>query len=200
VEVDVYDAKGLAVELVERVTRQKAEVRHQPEDRRAPYLHPRGAADVLVSGQVVGAFGPLHPDVADALDLGGGCVVVELDLVALDRVGAPVPQYRAIPVLPAATRDIALVVPDEIEAGDVGAAIREAGGDLCESVELFDLFRGGNIPQGQRSLAFHVVYRDPRASTEPDKARTLTDEEVDRRHKAVVEAVHARFGATLRGA
>jgi phenylalanyl-tRNA synthetase beta chain len=200
VEVDVYDAKGLAVELVERVTRQKAEVRHQPEDRRAPYLHPRGAADVLVADQVVGAFGPLHPDVADALDLGGTCVVVELDLRALDRAGAPVPQYRPIPMLPAATRDIALVVPDEVEAGAVGAAIREAGGDLCESVELFDLFRGGNIAQGQRSLAFHVIYRDPRASTEPDKARTLTDEEVDRRHKAVVEAVHARFGATLRGA
>ncbi|UQA57917.1 phenylalanine--tRNA ligase subunit beta [Polyangium aurulentum] len=200
VEVDVYDAKGLAVELVERVTRQKAEVRHQPADGRAPYLHPRGAADVLVAGQVVGAFGPIHPDVADALDLGGSCVVVELDLRALDAVGAPVPQYRPIPVLPAATRDIALVVPDEVEAGAVGGAIREAGGDLCESVELFDLFRGGNIPAGQRSLAFHVVYRDPRASTEPDKARTLTDEEVDRRHKAVVEAVHARFGATLRGA
>jgi phenylalanyl-tRNA synthetase beta chain len=65
-------------------------------------------------------------------------------------------------------------------------------------VEIFDLFRGGSSPAGHRSLAFHVVYRDPRAATDPEKARTLTDDEVDRRHKSVVETVHARFGATLR--
>lgn len=198
VEVDVYDAKGIAVEIVERVTQQSATVAHQPENERAPYLHPRGAAFVLVEGRVVGSFGPLHPDVVDALDLGGGCVVMELDLRALAQVGTRRPQYKPIPVLPAATRDIALVVSDEIEAGTVGASIQEAAGELCESVELFDLFRGQGIPAGHRSLAFHVVYRDPRAATDPENAKTLTDEEVDRRHKSVVEAAHKKFGATLR--
>ncbi len=215
IEVDVYDAKGVALEIARRVTHEEVTVAHQPEAQRAPYLHPRGAGQILVRGfggaaplagakpssgewRVVGAFGPLHPDVVDKLDLGGSCVVVELDLRALAEVGAARPQYRPIPVLPAATRDIALVVADEVEAGLVGAAIREAGGDLCESVEIFDLFRGGSIPGGHRSLAFHVVYRDPRAATAPEQARTLTDEEVDRRHKSVIETVHARFGATLR--
>ena len=79
---------------------------------------------------------------------------------------------------------------DEVEAGIVSASIQEAAGALCESVELFDLFRGQGIPAGHRSLAFHVVYRD--------HAKTLTDEDVDRRHKSVVEAAHAKFGATLR--
>jgi phenylalanyl-tRNA synthetase beta chain len=153
---------------------------------------------VLVEGRVVGSFGPLHPDVVDKLDLGGGCVVMELDLRALAEVGRLRPQYKPIPVLPAATRDIALVVADEIEAGTVSASIQEAAGELCESVELFDLFRGQGIPAGHRSLAFHVVYRDPKAATDPDHAKTLTDEEVDRRHKTVVEAAHAKFGATLR--
>ncbi|MDC0743760.1 phenylalanine--tRNA ligase subunit beta [Polyangium mundeleinium] len=198
VEVDVYDAKGVALEIVERVTHEKADVAHQPEATRAPYLHPRAAGQILVKGRVVGAFGVLHPDVVDKLDLDGSAVIVELDLRALAEVGAARPQYRPIPTLPAATRDIALVVSDEVEAGAVGTAIREAGGELCESVEVFDLFRGGSIPAGHRSLAFHVVYRDPRAATAPEQARTLTDEEVDRRHKSVVETVHARFGATLR--
>jgi phenylalanyl-tRNA synthetase beta chain len=198
VEVDIYDAKGLAVEIVERVLRRRATVAHQPEGRRAPYLHPRGAADVLVEGRVVGSFGPLHPDVVDALDLDGACVVVEIDLRTLERVGTVVPQFRPIPMLPAASRDISLVVSDDVEAGAVGEAIREAAGDLCESVDLFDLFRGGSIPAGHRSLAFHVIYRDPLSATDPDKARTLTDEEVDRRHKAAEATVHARFGATLR--
>lgn len=197
--IDVYDAKGIAVEIVERVTRRSAQVSHQPEGERAPYLHPRGAGRVSVEGVDVGGFGPLHPDVLEALDLGGPAFIVELDLRALERVGIRTPQFRGIPSLPAATRDIALVVRDDVSAGAVGDAIREAAGELCESVELFDLFRGGNVPEGHRSLAFHVVYRDPLATTAPEDARTLTDEEVDRRHQAVVQAVGKSFGATLRG-
>lgn len=197
-DVDVYDAKGIVVEIVERVTQRKASVVHQPEATRAPYLHPRAAGHVIVEGRVVGGFGVLHPDVVDKLDLGAGCVVMELDLRALAEVGRQRPQFKPIPVLPAATRDIALVVADEVEGGVVGASIQEAAGELCESVELFDLFRGQGIPAGHRSLAFHVVYRDPKAATDPEKAKTLTDEEVDRRHKGVVEAAQAKFGATLR--
>jgi phenylalanyl-tRNA synthetase beta chain len=197
-EIDVFDAKGIAVEIAERATRRTATVAHQPAERRAPYLHPRGAGDLMLEGALVGSFGLLHPDVVDALDLGGPAVVVELDLRELDRVGIKNPQYKPIPSLPAATRDIALVVPDDVSAGSVGEAIREAAGELCESIELFDLFRGGTIPPEFRSLAFHVVYRDPRAATDPDAAKTLTDEEVDKRHAAVVDSVKQKFGAVLR--
>lgn len=197
--LDVYDAKGVAVELVERVTRRRATVAHQPADARAPYLHPRGAGQLSVEGIVVGGFGPLHPDAIDALDLDGPAFVVEVDLRALAAAGVRTPRYRGIPSLPAATRDIALVVHEDVSAGAVGDAIRESAGELCESVELFDLFRGGSIPAEHRSLAFHVVYRDPRATIDPERARTLTDEEVDQRHRAVVDAVNKRFGAVLRG-
>jgi phenylalanyl-tRNA synthetase beta chain len=198
-EIDVYDAKGVAVEIVERVSGRRATVAPQPADRRAPYLHPRGAGDVRIDGAVVGSFGPLHPDAADALDLGGGCVVVEIDLRALDQAGIRTPRYQPIPVLPAATRDLAVVVSEDVTAGAVEEAIREAGQELCESVELFDLFRGGHVPEGHRSLAFHVVYRDPKAATAPEEARTLTDEEVDQRHQRVVQTVKQRLGAVLRG-
>ena len=198
IELDIYDAKGVIVEIVERVTHGRATVIHQPADFRAPYLHPRGAGDVIVNNTVVGSFGPLHPDVVDAFDLDGGCLVLELDLRALEKAGVLAPKYKPIPMLPAATRDIALVVSDDIEAGVVGAAVREVAGELGESVELFDLFRGAGIAEGHRSLAFHVVYRDPKAATDPEHAKTLTDEEVDKRHAAVVAAVKERFGAVLR--
>jgi phenylalanyl-tRNA synthetase beta chain len=197
-EVDVYDAKGVAVEIAERVTGRPASVAPQSLERRATFLHPRGAADLIVDGKVVGCFGPLHPDVADLLDLGGPCVVVDLDLRALGALGVERPRYKPIPGLPPATRDIALVVHDDVTAGAVAAAIREAGGHLCESVDLFDLFRGGQVPADHRSLAFHVVYRDPRAATDPEAARTLTDVDVDAQHQVVVEAVKERFGAVLR--
>jgi phenylalanyl-tRNA synthetase beta chain len=197
---DVYDAKGIAVEVLERVTGRKPEVKAQPSETRARHLHPRGAADLFIDGTKVGTFGPLHPDVIAAFDLAvGGAVAVEIDLGALARIGRAALRFAPIPRLPAATRDVALVVADRISAGDIERVIREAAGDLCESVEIFDVFRGPSLPPDHRSLAFHVVYRDPRAATAPAEARTLTDREVDERHAAAVERARAELGATLRG-
>jgi phenylalanyl-tRNA synthetase beta chain len=198
VDVDVYDAKGVAEAIVERATGRPAEIVAQTYENRATFLHPRGAANLFVGGKTVGCFGPVHPDVADLLDLGGPCMVIDLDLFALGELGLRVPQFSPIPVLPPSTRDIALVVHEDVSAGAVGAAIREAGGAICESVELFDLFRGGQVPADHRSLAFHVIYRDPRAASDPDAAKTLTDEEVDKTHEQVVAAVKEKYGAVLR--
>jgi phenylalanyl-tRNA synthetase beta chain len=197
---DVHDGKGIAVELVERITRRAATVSPQPADRRSPHLHPRGAADVAVGDRIVGHFGPLHPDVSAAWDLSlVSLVSIEIDLVALREIGRATPHFTAIPRLPAATRDISLVVHEDVPAGEVERLIREAAGDLCESVEVFDVFRGGSLPPDHRSLAFHVVYRDPRAALAPSEAKTLTDQEVDERHAAVVSKAKAELGATLRG-
>ena len=196
--IDIYDAKGVAEEIVERVTSRKAKSELQPADARLPHLHPRGAGDLYVGEIKVGTFGPLHPDAADAFDAGGPAFVIELDLRSLERASIRVPRFQPIPTLPAATRDLALVVRDDVTAGQVIAAIREAAGELCEDVEVFDVFRGGSIPADHKSLAFHVIYRDPAAATSPEKARTLTDEEVDKKNQAVLAAVSQRFGATLR--
>jgi phenylalanyl-tRNA synthetase beta chain len=196
---DVYDAKGVAVEVAERVSGRGAGVRSQTGEGRARHLHPRGAGDVFVDERRIGQFGPLHPDVLKAWDLEmAGVVAVELDLTELHGVRREGVRYAPVPRLPAATRDIALVVRDEVTAGDVERVIRAAAGELCESVQIFDVFRGGSLPAGHRSLAFHVVYRDPRAATALGEARTLTDREVDERHAAVVAKANAELGATLR--
>jgi phenylalanyl-tRNA synthetase beta chain len=184
-EMDVLDAKGLAVELVERLTGRSPSTDAMTAEDRLPHLHPRGAAWVTVEGMRVGSLGPLHPDVVDALDLDGPAQVVELDLAAIEVLGHPTPKYQPIPRLPATSRDVALVVGENVPAADIEREIRSAAGELCESVELFDLFVGGAIPDGKRSLAYRVVYRDPKAVTDPESARTLTDEEVDRQHDHV---------------
>ncbi len=188
--VDVFDAKGVALAIVSRALGREAVAVPQPAAERAPYLHPRAAAYVTCEGVRVGSFGAVHPEVAAAVDLGGPCLIIELDLAAMAKVGVRTPKYRPIPTVPAATRDIAVVVHDDVPAGKVEMTIAEVGGDLVEEVTIFDLFRGGNVPADHRSLAFHVVYRD--------KARTLTDAEVDKRHAAVEAAMKERFGAKLR--
>ncbi|HEU4412806.1 MAG TPA: phenylalanine--tRNA ligase subunit beta [Polyangiaceae bacterium] len=198
VEHDVYDAKAVALELVERVSGHEARAEAYAAAERPSRLHPRAAGRVLVGGRAVGSFGLLHPSVVDALELGGALAVVELDLGALGELGERVPSARPVPRLPPVTRDVSVYVRDGVPAGEVEAAVREAAGELCAGVEIFDLFRGPGVPEGHHSLTFHVVYRDPAAAAGRPEGRTLTDAEVDERHRAVNEAVRARFGATLR--
>jgi phenylalanyl-tRNA synthetase beta chain len=138
----------------------------------------------------VGVLGPLHPDVIEKVGTGGDVVVVELDVARLAEIGWTTPTFLPIPRFPASTRDLAVVVPDAVAAGDVEAAVREAAGALAEEVRLFDRFVGASIPIDHASLAFRVVYRA--------QDRTLTDTEVDQQHAKVVAEVGRRFGAQLR--
>ena len=195
---DVFDAKGVALALIERALNRTAELRAAPGAPDTAHLHPRGAGHIVVGDVLVGRLGPLHPDVVDALDLGGDAQIIELDLAALEDLGSQRPRFKPIPRLPAVSRDVALVVGPTVAAGSVEALIREAAGELCESVEVFDSFTGGDLPSGHRSLAFRVVYRDPKASLDPEHAKTLTDKEVDKAHARAVEHTQRSVGATLR--
>ena len=187
---DVWDAKGYAQGLLTRVTRRAAAVRPYPAEARPSYLHPRGAALISIGDEVVGSLGPLHPDLVRASDLDPNTLVIELDAARLAELGSARPAFQDIPRFPPSRRDLALVVSDDIAAGEVLAAIRGAAGPLAEQVELFDRFIGGAIPKDHTSLAFRVVYRA--------EDRTLTDTEVDQRHSEVITEMQRRFAATLR--
>jgi len=187
--LDVWDAKGYALEIARRLSGHPVEIVPAQGTRAPAHLHPRGAAFVHVGGSSVGAFGPLHPDVVDALELDGEILVFEMELEPF-VAGAALPKFSSIPRFPASARDVALVVKDGIPAGEVEAAVRAAAGPLAEAVRLFDRFVGGQVPPGHSSLAFRVVYRSP--------DRTLTDAEVDAAHASVVAAASSKFGATLR--
>lgn len=188
-ELDVYDAKGIALDLVSRIAGRDASVEPMTAGERLPHLHPRGAAWITIAGHRVGSLGPLHPATVEAFDLDGPAQVIEVDLVAVEALSRPVPQYRPIPRLPSVSRDVAVVVAETVPAAEVERGIREAAGALCESVQLFDVFSGPALGLGRRSLAYHVVYRDPKSATQPESARTLTDDEVDRQHEQVRQAM-----------
>jgi phenylalanyl-tRNA synthetase beta chain len=187
--LDVWDAKGYALEIARRVSGKAVEIVQAPGGQAPSHLHPRGAAFVQIAGERVGSFGPLHPDAIETLDLGGEVLVFEMELDAF-AAGAVAPTFTPIPRFPASARDVALVVKDGIPAGEVEAAVRAAAGPLAEAVRLFDRFVGGQVPAGHSSLAFRVVYRSP--------DRTLTDAEVDAAHANVVSTASSKFGAALR--
>jgi phenylalanyl-tRNA synthetase beta chain len=167
-----------------------ADISYRPSS--APYLHPGRAADLLLGDQSVGAFGQLHPRVAEAFGLGGGVALAgELDLEAiLARVPARY-AYTPVPRFPAALRDIAVTVDEAVPAERVVKEIRAAGGELLRGIRLFDLYRGESIPEGKKSLAYALTYLA--------EDHTLTDKEVDRVHKKIADRLKHVLKAQIRG-
>ncbi|HUO06533.1 MAG TPA: phenylalanine--tRNA ligase subunit beta [Candidatus Binataceae bacterium] len=157
----------------------------------APFLHPGRSAIVTIDGEAAGYVGELHPGEAMRLDLAETCAVFELDLKNLIAYGfAPRKTIEAPPKFPAIRRDLALVLDRNFPADMVVKTIRECGTGLLEHVDVFDVYEGKAVAGGKKSIALACRYRS--------KDRTLTDEEVNRVHAALVEEARTRLGAELR--
>lgn len=159
-------------------------------------LHPKRSAVLRVRGdetrQIVGELGELHPEVVEALGLTGRPVFARVSVPALLALAESrgLPQGRPVPRYPAAVRDVSVVVPEGLQAGEAARVLERAAGARVESVSVFDIYRGAPVPEGHKSLAFHVVYRDG--------ATTLTDKVVDKAHAAVLRAAEQEFGGSVR--
>ena len=145
-------------------------------------------------GPEIGWAGELHPLVVRAWDLEGSSgerpvTGFELDLDHLAAACPATPAYAAISDFPAVRQDIAVVIAEEVTAENVLAAVRRGGGDLLQTVELFDLFRGKQVGAGKKSLALALQFRAP--------DRTLTDDEVVARREAIATAL-GEIGGALR--
>jgi phenylalanyl-tRNA synthetase beta chain len=152
-------------------------------------LHPGRSASVVVGGEVAGMIGELHPKVAGRLDLPAGTAALELRTSAL-AAGSSTVVYRAVPRFPPLRRDLAFTVPDDVPAEEIRTAILSASDGMADRAVLFDVFTGGPVPPGKRSLAFSVDFR---ASD-----RTLTDQDVEGITGVIQDRLRREFGAELR--
>ncbi len=152
--------------------------------------HPGRCAQVSVAGVEFGHAGELHPQVCRAFGLPIRSAAVEVDLdflmsKAVDVV--PGPEFSTFPV---AKEDVALLVPNDVTAAEVEAALREGAGDYLESIRLFDVYTGDQVGAGHKSLAFALRFRAP--------DRTLTEQETGAARDAAVALAAARCGAVQR--
>ena len=150
--------------------------------------HPGRCAALKVGEKVVGYAGELHPQVLEKLGAPERTCAMELDVTALpldERFPAPV-----LSAFPALHQDIALTVAEDVPAEKVRRVIAQGAGDLLESVELFDVFRGEQLGENQKSLAFKLLFRAP--------DRTLTDEEVNAHREAAAALAEQELGAKIR--
>jgi phenylalanyl-tRNA synthetase beta chain len=183
---DVSDAKG----IVEIVLRGVGIEEWTLEPGANPPFHPGRSGTVLLGGRRVGMLGELHPAAAARLDLTVRVAVAELDVTALEISGAGAVSFRDVPRFPPVRRDLAFVLDEDVPAGAVQAALEAAAGELLDRSLLFDVFRGGAIPDGRKSLAFSLEFRA--------YDRTLTDEEVEPIVATIVDRLRWELGAELR--
>ncbi|MDT0171229.1 phenylalanine--tRNA ligase subunit beta [Pseudarthrobacter sp. BRE9] len=154
-------------------------------------FHPgRTARLALRTGETVGYAGELHPKLLAASDMPARSVALELNADALFEAAPDVIVARHISTFPVATQDVALVVPADVPADEVLAALREGAGELLEDVALFDVYAGKGIEEGRKSLAFGLRFRAP--------DRTLTADEASAAREQAVALAAERFGAVQR--
>ncbi|MEG0663107.1 MAG: hypothetical protein RR472_07495, partial [Anaerovoracaceae bacterium] len=147
--------------------------------------------DNLEGGPVeLGIMGEIHPDVAEEYGIGTKCYCCELMFSVVCDIAHPEVVYTPLPKYPSTGRDIALLVQEDLPVGEIEQCIINAGGALLEDVKLFDIYRGEQVEEGKKSVAFALTYRD----TE----KTLTDEEVLPVHNKVLEVLKETFNAVLR--
>ena len=155
-----------------------------------PFLHPGRQADVSYDGTTLGYLGEVHPEVAKAYGIGTRVYLAVVDLPALSPYVSFAHHFAGIAKFPAMTRDISMVVPKQVTAGEIEAVIAQRGGKILESCSLFDLYEGAQIRPGFKSMAYTLTFRN--------KERTLETEEVDKAMKKVLNGLQD-LGIELRG-
>jgi phenylalanyl-tRNA synthetase beta chain len=191
-EADFFDVMGLLEHLCEGLWNCPPAL-EKGGDGLPAFLLPASAVRVSILGRECGWVGELHPELYHWLDLPRS--KSDSEKVGLMEIDVPdarpaARRFRPIPTLPTAERDIAMIFDEPAPAAKIIDVIRAAGGELLESVELFDIYRGKGIGEGKKSMAFSLVFRSKQA--------TLKTEEIDALHKAIIAALEKEFAARLR--
>ena len=194
-----FTLKGMIEELLNKLGIRN--VKYVPETEYGVY-HPGRCARIVAAHKVqlengpadeeveLGIMGEVHPDVAEKYGIGVRCYAAELmfenvtELADTEKVYSPLPKY------PAMTRDIALLADEDMTVDRIEDVIWEAGTEILKGIKLFDIYRGKQVQEGKKSMAFSLTYRAA--------DRTLTDEEVQAVHGKVLDALKEKLGVTLR--
>ncbi len=185
--VDFFDIKGLLEKLFSTLGISGVEYNSANNN---DLFHPVRCASVSIGGSAAGYVGELHPDVAGKYDLKGSAAIFELDMGVVERGATLTKRFIPLPRFPESARDIAFIVDEEVEFAYIIEAVRGADVKLIENIELFDVYYGGQVGEGKKSLAIRVTYRS--------MDRTLKNEEVDKLHAVVIKTLEEKFKAKVR--
>ncbi len=183
---DFFSLKGIVENLLSVLGVSDLSVQAQSD---IPYYHP-GRSAILFSGDTaLGTIGEIHPQVAENYGIDARVYVAHLSCNALFDTRCETKEYHPLPKFPATTRDLALLCDDDLPVQSIEKAIRAGAGNLLERVDLFDIYKGKQIPDGKKSIAYNITMRSA--------DRTLTDEDVEKAMNKILKKL-AEVGALIR--
>lgn len=187
-DYDFYYTKDIVLNLLDKYG--VNEIEFEKNDQNSIY-HPGRCAHIIVDGQDIGTIGEIHPLVLENFDIGKRVYAAELNIDLLITKKADQIRYQTVSKYPMVERDIALVVDKAVESQKIIDVIKDNGGQLLKSVQLFDIYTGSQIEEGKKSLAYKIGFQSDE--------RTLKDKEVKAAFENILAALSDAFGVNLRG-
>lgn len=187
-ELDFYDIKGTVEVLFEKLG-MSDKVEYNLEQGLS-WMHPGRCASISCNNKELGYIGELHPNVAKNYDINTRVYLGVIDISMIEEAANLDRVYKPLPKYPAVSRDIAMLVKDEVLVKDIENIIKQRGGKILESYSLFDVYKGKQIQEGYKSVAYSITFR---ASD-----RTLTEEEVNKAMKKIINGLETNLEAHLR--
>ena len=176
---DFYNMKGVVEEFFEKLG-MRDRVHYDPKAGKN-YLHPGRQANIYYDGRLMGYLGEGHPVVADNYGIVERAYVAVLDMPAVTEVATFDRKYEGIAKFPAVTRDISMVIPKDVLAGQIEEVIEQKGGSHLESFKLFDIYEGSQIKEGYKSVAYSIVFRG--------KDKTLEEGDISAAMKRILKGL-----------
>ena len=184
---DFFVMKGVVEEFLDKIGMHEKE-EYDPKSGK-PFLHPGRQADIIYKGTLIGYLGEVHPAVADTYGIGERAYVAVLEIPAILEFATFDRKYEGIAKFPAVSRDISMVVPKDVLAGEIERVLVQRGGKILESYNLFDIYEGSQIKDGFKSLAYSITFRA--------KDKTLEENEITASMKKILNGLES-LGIDLR--
>ena len=184
---DFFDLKGVCEDLFENMHIKNVKY---VADTTNPTYHPGRCANLFINDKKIGTIGEVHPTVAKNFDIEEKCYLAEISFIDVFNAITKEIKFKQLPKFPAVTRDIAMLVDKTTPVGDIEAVIMKASGELLDTIKLFDVYEGSQIPEGKKSVAFAISFR----ATD----RSLTNEEVNKVFNKILKDLEYKLQAQLR--
>ncbi len=185
--VDFFDLKGALETLFATLNVKNVKYSRETEN---PIYHPGRCAKVTINGKTAGVLGEIHPDVSKKFGIDTKCYVAEIRLETVYNAIDNEVKFTQLPKFPAVTRDIAMLVDKDVPVADIEEIIIKASGKLLDTIKLFDVYEGSQIPEGKKSVAYAVSFRAA--------DRNLTNEEINIVFDKILRKLEAGVSAQLR--
>lgn len=186
-DVDFYTLKGMIENILEAISINHYEVEKETEN--ASY-HPGRCANLKVGKDIIATLGEVHPEVLDNYMISKRAYLAEVNITKLVKYARANKKYTEVPKFPAVERDIAVIVDEEVEVGQIEKIVTKKAKKLLESIQLFDIYRSEKLGENKKSVAYSLIFRD--------KNKTLSDEEINVTMETIVSELEKQLGAELR--